>query len=140
MMPDKLKMTVTISFFLLFTFQLLAPGNTMLVVVDSQPVEPYRQLIQAIGMVETGKDTMAYNPIENATGYFQIRLIRLEDFNVRTGSNYTQSDLFNYEISEKIFLYYASLIGPYDFEQIARNWNGSGPLTTYYWEQVKKLL
>jgi hypothetical protein len=50
------------------------------------------------------------------------------------------SDLFNYDISEKIFLYYASLIGPYNFEKIAKNWNGSGPRTAYYWKRVKKYL
>jgi hypothetical protein len=50
------------------------------------------------------------------------------------------NDLFNYKISEKIFLYYAAEIGPYDFERIARAWNGSGESTNLYWEQVKKLL
>ena len=39
------------------------------------------------------------------------------------------NDLFNYYISEKIFLYYAAAIGPYDFERIAKMWNGSGAST-----------
>lgn len=91
-------------------------------------------------MVETQYDTLAYNPLEEAVGYFQIRPIRLEDYNFRTGSNYTMVDLFNYKNSEKIFLYYASEIGPYHFEQIARNWNGSGKNTILYWQQVKRFL
>ncbi|MCE5345797.1 MAG: hypothetical protein LLG13_05835 [Bacteroidales bacterium] len=139
-MPDKLKMIVSTSFFLLIALKLLAPGNALLIVIDNPPVEPYKRLIHAIGMVETSKDTLAYNPIEEAVGFFQIRPIRVEDYNKRTGSNYTPMDMFNYEISEKIFLYYASQIGPYDFEQIARNWNGSGACTTYYWDQVKEFL
>lgn len=91
-------------------------------------------------MVEGKCDTLAYNPIEEAVGYFQIRPIRLEDYNKRTESNYTMKDMFNYEISEKIFLYYAGKIGPYNFEQIARNWNGSGHRTINYWNRIKQYL
>jgi hypothetical protein len=64
----------------------------------------------------------------------------VEDYNKRTGSNYTMNDMFNYKISEKIFLYYALQIGPYDLKSIAMNWNGSGPRTIQYWNQVKKYL
>ena len=103
-------------------------------------MEPYKNLIHAIGMVETQFDTLAYNPLEEAVGYFQIRPIRLEDYNSRTGSTYSRQDLFNYYISEKIFLYYATEIGPYDFERIAKTWNGSGKNTILYWDQVKKFL
>jgi hypothetical protein len=91
-------------------------------------------------MVETQYDTLAYNPLEEAVGYFQIRPIRLEDYNIRTGSEYTMNDLFNYKISEKIFLYYAAELGPYNFERIAKTWNGSGQGTILYWEQVKRFL
>jgi hypothetical protein len=49
-------------------------------------------------------------------------------------------DLFNYTISEKIFLYYANEIGPNNFERIAKTWNGSGKSTIQYWEQVKRYL
>jgi hypothetical protein len=91
-------------------------------------------------MVETQYDTLAYNPVEMAVGYFQIRPIRLEDYNNRTGSKYSMDDLFNYWISEKIFLYYATETGPYKFEQIAKTWNGSGKSTIQYWDQVRKFL
>jgi hypothetical protein len=91
-------------------------------------------------MVETQYDTLAYNPLEEAAGYFQIRPIRLMDYNNRTGNDYSLLDLFDYKISEKIFLYYATEIGPYDFERIAKTWNGSGNSTILYWEQVKKFL
>ena len=94
----------------------------------------------AIGIVETKGDTLAYNPVEEAAGYFQIRPIRLLDYNNRTGSTYIMKDLYNYEISEKIFLYFADLIGPYDFEQIARRWYGSGQLTIDYWKRIKEKL
>ena len=125
---------------MVFAFRVFAPSSNSIVVVRSNPVEPFLSLIHAIGMVETQYDTLAYNPLEEATGYFQIRPIRLEDYNNRTGNTYTMDDLFNYKISEKIFLFYATEIGPYDFEKIAKTWNGSGESTLMYWEQVRKLL
>jgi hypothetical protein len=62
------------------------------------------------------------------------------DYNIRTGSSYELADMFDYEISKEVFLYYASRTGPYNFEQIAKNWNGSGPGTIIYWERVKSYL
>jgi hypothetical protein len=123
-----------------FTFQVSAPTRESLIILYSSPVEPYKRLIHAIGIVETKCDTLAYNPIEEAVGYFQIRPIRLKDYNKRTGSNYKMRDLYNYKISEKIFLYYANQIGPYDLGKIARNWNGSGLRTIHYWNKVKKYI
>jgi hypothetical protein len=125
---------------LFLTFRALAPDRKSLIVFDADPINPYQKLIYAVGMVETKCDTLAYNPVEHAVGYFQIRPVRLKDYNNRTGSSYTMKDMFNYNIAEKIFLYYASQIGPNDFEKIARKWNGSGVRTTYYWNQVKKFL
>jgi hypothetical protein len=139
-MSSGLKKIISISLMLLFAFRVFAPVNKALVIFNMSPVDPFRKLIHAIGMVETKLDTLAYNPVEKAVGYFQIRPIRLEDYNTRTGSHYTMKDLYNYEISEKIFLYYASEIGPYDFEQIAKKWNGSGKKTLEYWKNVRNNL
>lgn len=122
---------------LFVNFRLFAPVSASLPVEKSQPIDPFVRLIYAIGMVETGLDTLAYNPLEEAVGYFQIRPIRLEDYNIRTGSKYTMKDLFNYKVAEKIFRYYASKIGPNDPETIARRWNGSGAMTLDYWNKVK---
>ena len=125
---------------LLITFKVFAPASESLILVRTSPAEPFLNLIHAIGMVETQYDTLAFNPLEEAVGYFQIRPIRLMDYNARTGSTYTMNDLFNYKISEKIFIYYASELGPYNFERIAKTWNGSGTSTIQYWEQVKRFL
>jgi hypothetical protein len=91
-------------------------------------------------MVETKCDTLAYNPLEGAAGVFQIRPIRLIDYNKRTGNSYSREDLFSYETSEKIFLYFADQIGPYNLELIAKKWNGSGHLTINYWSRIKQYL
>ena len=140
-MPGNLRKIAFVTLLLLsYTFRVSAPNRESLIILDSRPIEPYKRLIRVIGIVETGNDTLAFNPIEKAAGYFQIRPIRLEDYNKRTGSNYKMKDLFNYDVSEKIFLYYADKIGPYDFEKIARKWNGSGHLTITYWKRIKQYL
>jgi len=140
-MRGNLKKVVFLTFLLLsFILRVSAPSWKTITIFEFPPIEPYKQLVFAIGIVETKSDTLAYNPVEEAAGYFQIRPIRLLDYNKRTGSNYTMKDLFNYEISEKIFLYFADQIGPYDFEQIARRWNGSGHLTIDYWNRIKQYL
>jgi hypothetical protein len=139
-MKSIIKKIVSITFLLALALKVFAPTSVSVVVVRPLPVQPYTNLIHAIGMVEAQFDTLAFNPLEEAAGYFQIRPIRLMDYNNRTGSTYSMNDLFNYKISEKIFLYYATEIGPYNFERIAKTWNGSGESTILYWEQVKKFL
>jgi hypothetical protein len=139
-MKNILKKIVSITFMITLALKVFAPESESLSVVRPAPVEPFKSLIHAIGMVETQYDTLAFNPLEMAVGYFQIRPIRLVDYNNRTGNTYSMTDLFNYKISEKIFLYYASEIGPYNFERVAKTWNGSGKNTLLYWDQVKKFL
>jgi hypothetical protein len=141
-MPNYFRKTIFFTLLLIISSasRVSAPSRESLLILESRPIEPYKTLIHAIGIVETKCDTLAYNPIEKAVGYFQIRPIRVEDYNKRTGSKYTLKDMFNYEISEKVFLYYAVQVGPYDFEKIARRWNGSGPRTIHYWNRIKKYL
>ncbi len=139
-MSKLMKRMVVIICFSLFSLNLFAPVSGGLTVELAEPVNPFGKLIYAIGMVETRLDTLAYNPEEKAVGYFQIRPIRLRDYNERTGNNYKLTDMYDYDIAEKVFLYYASQIGPYNFEKIAKNWNGSGKMTRIYWSKVRKLL
>lgn len=129
-----------IQILLFLNINLFAPARPSVAIVTSPPVDPFRPLIYAVGMVEARLDTLAYNALEEATGYFQIRPVRIADYNKRTGSNYSLNDAYDYYIAEKIFRYYASQIGPYDFETIAKRWNGSGIMTIAYWDKVKKHL
>ena len=128
------------SLFLLMTYNASAPDSNHIVVVRPQPINPFSALIYATGMVETKGNIWAFNEHEKAAGIFQIRQVRIDDYNKRTGNKYTLTDMFDYEISEKIFLYFASLVGPYDFERIAKRWNGSGPMTEMYWKRIKAYL
>jgi len=71
------KIVFLIFLFLSFTLRVSAPGTNFMTIFDFPPIEPYKQLVLAIGIVETKSDTIAYNPVEEAAGYFQIRPIRL---------------------------------------------------------------
>jgi len=135
-----LRKAVFIPVFLLLALRLAAPEQKFIYLTEPLPVEPFASLMYAIAMVETAGNVNAYNPVEEAAGIFQIRPVRVTDFNIRTGSSYELSDMFDYEISKEVFLYYASRMGPYNFEQIAKNWNGSGPGTIEYWERVRNYL
>ena len=123
--------------FLLFTHKATAPDRKVAYIIRAEPVDAFERLINAVVQVESGGDTRAYNIIEEATGAFQIRPIRLQDYNLRTGNKYKIEDCYNYDISKEIFLYYANILGIPHYELIARNWNGSGEATLDYWEKVK---
>jgi hypothetical protein len=127
-------------FFLFLTSRVMAPSITIGCIQASEPVNPYDKLIRAVVQVESLGDTLAFNVKEEAFGAFQIRPIRIQDYNQRTGSNYKLQNCSNYELSKKIFLYYAHRSGLHDYEKIARNWNGSGKTTLDYWEKIKKYL
>ena len=140
-MPARFKqIALTIFLLLAVVFRASSPSLKSVVIFDVPPVEPYKQLMNAIAYVETKYDTLAYNPMEQAAGIFQIRPIRLAEYNRLTGEKYEMKDLFNYKVSEKIFLFFADRIGPYNTEMIARKWNGSGHRTIYYWNRIKRYL
>ncbi|MBK7713363.1 MAG: hypothetical protein IPJ37_22350 [Bacteroidales bacterium] len=123
--------------FLMLTIRAAAPDVKVAFIVVSPPIEVYARLIRAVIMVESYGDTMAYNLNEEAIGAFQIRPIRLLDYNQRTGNKFKIEDCYNYRLSKEIFLYYAKRANSTDYELIARNWNGSGETTLDYWKKVK---
>jgi hypothetical protein len=137
---------IAIIFFLLVSYRAFAPEFHALCIAPPEKIDPYKAIKYAIGRVEVGNavtgvlDTLAYNPVEQACGYFQIRPIRLEDYNKRTGSHYSLKDMYDYEKAEKVFMHYAAEIGYRNPCKIARNWNGSGPKTWVYWNKVRKFL
>ncbi|MGD0342592.1 MAG: hypothetical protein ABSA76_12885 [Bacteroidales bacterium] len=132
--------SVLFIFFLLFSATASVPYLKTFFIPVSEPVDPYDRLIKAIVQVESLGNTLAFNVIEEATGAFQIRPIRLKDYNHRTSSNYKSGDCYNFKISKEIFLYYAKQESFPDYELIARKWNGSGETTFDYWKRVKSFL
>lgn len=131
---------ILLLFFLILSLKASAPDLNYRAILVSVSINPFEKLVDAIVKVESSGDNYAFNCEEEAIGAFQIRPIRLEDYNQRTGKNYDEKDLYNYEISKEIFLYYANKFSFNDYESIARNWNGSGKLTLEYWAKVKSNL
>jgi len=116
------------------TYQEVAP------LIQQQEADdcPYDLLIEAITFVESSHGVNVYNASEQAVGWFQIRQIRVDDYNRRTGSSYKLNDFYDYELSREMFIYYAKMYN--SWEEIARRWNGSGAMTTIYWNKVNNYL
>jgi hypothetical protein len=137
---------VNLTFLLLFVaMHLMAPPLDQPTICIPEPVkisyfdkiEGYEDLVQAIVSYESGGDTCAFNPNEGAVGAFQIRQCRVDSYNKLLGTNYAHEDFYDYELSKRMFLVYAK---GKSFEQAAKDWNGSGPMTITYWENVKKFM
>lgn len=129
--------------FILFLFlsnKAIAPDIRIATIFKADHINIYDKLIRAIIKVESGGNNFAHNILEDAYGAFQIRPIRLLDFNQRTGKKYVLEDCYNFEISKEIFLYYATKNLSNSFESISRNWNGSGDMTIEYWKKVNASL
>jgi hypothetical protein len=125
---------------LMVGFSAVAPESDTLFVSNSPGIQPFSALMYATAMVETMGNPLFYNEFENAVGIFQIRQVRVDEYNRRTGSNYTLADMADVKLSEKVFLYFASKYKPHEFERIAKAWNGSGPMTELYWKRIKEYL
>jgi hypothetical protein len=97
----------------------------------------YDPLIEAISIYESNKQDSALNVKENAIGRLQIRECRIKHYNQLTGKNYAHEDMYDFRKAREVFLYFAK---GKTYEQAAKSWNGSGPMTIQYWEKVKKLI
>lgn len=130
------------------------PNNHILTIAVDRPIismpkltVSYDALIDVIFTHESTRNTMAYNKEEEAVGGLQIRPCRLKHFNDLTGRNYTLDDMYDFEKAKEVFIYFAThsnsgklLKQPKSYEQAAKNWNGSGPMTETYWASIQTLL
>ena len=130
------KMSLTILITLL-TLRLSAPVFEGAIIMQGEPIAPFESIWRAVTMVESSGDAYAYNAKEGATGIAQIRQVRIDDYNKRAGTNYRLSDMYNPELSKRVFMYYAD---PYDMDGSIMRWNGSGRQTVIYLNKVKNLL
>lgn len=130
---------LTVLFFL-SVIRVFAPDSQTFTVIKEPAFQPFSKLLYATAMVETMGNSWAYNEFENAVGIYQIRQVRIDDYNRRTGSNHSLTEMFDPVLSRKIFLYYASRYEPHELEKIAKAWNGSGPMTELYWKRIREYL
>jgi hypothetical protein len=128
-----------IALFLCVSATLYAPSDKSLVLIASEPCNPYESILTAIAEIESNNNPMAYNPIEMAPGKFQIRPIRLLDYNNRSGEHLTLNDCFDAEVSRRVILFYISKYHPDDVLGMARCWNGKSLNNEYYHKITTKL-
>ena len=137
---SRLRIVIFAASFLIGGLRVFAPGSNYFIISGSPGINPFSALMYATAMVETMGNPLAYNELENAVGIFQIRQVRIDEYNRRTGSNVDLSEMYDIQLSEKVFLYFALHYGPYRLEKIAKAWNGSGPMTELYWKRIKEYL
>jgi hypothetical protein len=149
------RLQVVVLFLIMNTLVAFCPNIKTFYVATSSPIKyvpqaelitDYNLLIKAIFHYEAGFNALAYNPKENAVGGLQIRQCRIDHFNKLTNKNYTLQDMYDFEKSKEVFLYFAThnnrgnLIKGKSYEQVAKNWNGSGPMTEKYWQSIQNYL
>ena len=122
---------------IMLCLQLSAPPNNSVVVIASEGISFYEPLIKAVTMVESRDGKYLYNPKENAVGWFQIRQIRVDHYNQLRGTNYILADFYDYNLSREMYLYFAA---GKSYENAAKDWNGTGPMTIDYWHKIQKHL
>lgn len=137
---------------LVFPTTLFAPSSNAITLVEiEKPIklsDKFEPLAKAVFHWETrgSMDTLSYNHREQAYGAFQIRPCRLEHYNRLTGKNYTLKDMYDYEKAKEVFIYFAihdrrgRLTENRSLETVAKEWNGSGPMTIEYWKNVQEIL
>ena len=130
------KMKLITIFWLMFGM-LLAPEIKVIYIEKGTVIDPYQRIMKAIGMVESSQNALAYNPDEGAYGYFQIKRIRLIDYNKRFSDSLTIEDMFDYQKAAKVFKSYAKRIGWRNSDEVILSWNCHSKA---YLNKVKKYL
>lgn len=117
------------------------PHNEKVIYIEESPVfRPLDALWDASVYVESSDNDNALNRLEGAFGCVQIRMIRLRDYNMRTGKSYKLQDCYNRQISKEIWFYYATQFHHSNYESICKAWNGRGKSNRIYWAKIKKRL
>jgi len=132
-----MKRMTTILISIMYFHLLIAPPNGAGVIFVEEGICFYEPLIKAVVTVESNNGRYLFNSDEGAVGWFQIRQIRVDHYNQLRGANYKLTDFYDYDLSREMFLYYCK---GRDFETVAKEWNGSGPMTKDYWRKIQKHL
>ena len=128
-------------------YNCMAPNlPTPFLIPAAAGIESYEPLIRAVFRYESNGDSLAYNVLEGATGGLQIRQCRVDHWNELMNTNYKLKDFYNYQLSKEMYLYFTNhdgrgnLIPNKSYEQTAKDWNGSGPMTEVYWNNLKQMI
>lgn len=131
------RIMITTILITLLSLPALCPVVNSIFIFRVKEINYYDPLINAITFVESLNGKYIYNAKEDAVGWFSIRQCRIDHYNRLMGTNYVLNDFYNYELSREMFLYFAH---GKNYEDAAKSWNGSGPMTEIYWNKVKNKL
>ena len=125
------------------TLPILYIPESPVIKVTPKSAIAYNELIDAVFTLESARDTMAYNPDEQATGGLQVTPGLLDEYNKLTDNSYTLNDMYDFEISKKIFMYYTThdhngKTVEKSMERIADDWNGDR--TGKYWGKIQNIM
>jgi hypothetical protein len=125
--------------FAMFFEILTAPPNKTLCIFEGERINPYIRILKAITDIESSNGVILLNKKENAVGWFGIRPIRLNDYNIKTGKHITLKQCYDYEIGKMICMYYISQVDYRDIKGVAVAWNGKSKENKYYQKLKNKL-
>ena len=134
-------MILIISILTLFLTTAKAPNDKRMAIVQPEKIMPYEALSKAVDIVETNCNPFAIGDKhlkQWSYGIKQIRQVKLDWYNNRTGKNYTTKDCYSESVSNEIFMYHMMQYN--DVDLAIRKWNGSGKTTFAYLKKVKKHL
>lgn len=118
---------MTILLISIMYFQILqAPPNGAGTIFVSEGVNPFENLWNATGTVESGLNPFAYNATDQkggSWGIVQIGESMLNAFNAENRTNYVLSDCFDVSVSRSIFMWHFQKQYP-NIEAASRSWNG----------------
>ena len=126
---------------LILSFRAYSPGNKVVSVYVTDPIQPHEAIWRATCKVESNNNPLAIGDKhlrEKSYGIAQIRQSRLDDYYRQTGIRYTTKDMLDTVKAKQVFMYYVSP----DPEVTARTWNG-GPdgmkkkSTLKYWKLIQ---
>ena len=140
-------MTITL-IIALFCFRLSAPPNSSMIIFESESVNPYESIWNAVCSIESSNNPLAYHMEDNgfaSIGIAQVQESRVSDFNRRFRHSFTLMDMYQPKYAKIVFMAYASEFMPNDNESISRCWNGgkngmSKKSTLKYYAKIKKLM
>ena len=132
-----MKTLILVTVFLMLARVLLAPEARKFFVEKAEKIDPYKAILKAMATVESSNNTYAYNPTEQSTGLYQIRPIRLRDYNRRTGEHLKMNDMYNPAKAERVIRFYCHQYGPYRAKEFIKSWNCN---SEKYYQKVKKAM
>lgn len=134
-----MRMFAIILILMAFSIKAKAPNVGWWYIPSPEKIMPYESIIRAVTLIESGNGKYLLNEKEMAVGWFGIRSIRLDDYNLKAKDNITHQECYQYKVGRKIFLWYASQIDYRDIKAICINWNGKSIYNKYY-TKVKAIL